>query len=383
MSETGVCGARPPAACDRCLARTWLLERLGGHLEVVRGLVEELLRLDDDQLIAAVGGRDRRAVARAHARFGAEAAEESRTRSRAAGLELICRCDPAYPHSLAALAAPPAVLHIAGGAERFLGLCGAEADAVAIVGTRAASQYGLDVAATLGRGLGAAGVAVVSGLALGIDAAAQRGTLAAAGSAVAVLPGAAHRPYPASKRRLHREILAAGAAVSELGPGACVWRWSLRARNRLIAGLAAMTVVVEAGGRSGSLITARVAAQLGREVGAVPGLITNPRASGTNALLAEGATVVRGAQDVLDAVFGAGARLATGDARATPTPRQAAILRQIGSGRDTVAKLSRASRGPGRRPGGSRPGGVMTDLAALELAGWVRRGAGGRFTVLP
>ncbi len=383
MSETSARGARAPAACDRCLARTWLLERLGGHLEVVRGLVEELLPLDDDQLIAAVGGRDGPAVARAHARFAAEAAEESRTRSRVAGLELICRCDPAYPPSLAALAAPPAVLHIAGGAERFLALCGAEADAVSIVGTRAASQYGLDVAATLGRGLGAAGVAVVSGMALGIDAAAQHGTLAAAGSTVAVLPGSAHRPYPASKRRLHREILAAGAAVCELGPEASVWRWSLRARNRLIAGLAAMTVVVEAGPRSGSLVTARVAAQLGREVGAVPGLVTNPRASGTNALLADGATIIRGAQDVLDAVFGAGARVASADTRLAPTPRQAALLREIGFGRDTVAKLSQAARAAGPRAGGNQAGEVMTVLAALELGGWIRRCAGGRFTVVP
>lgn len=383
MIEAGGCESEAPTACDRCLARTWLLERLGGHLEVVRSRVGDLLELDDDRLIAAVGGRDRSVLAREHARFATEAAGESRTRSRAAGLELICRCDAAYPPFLAALAAPPAVLHIAGGAERFLALCGVDADAVAIVGTRTASQYGLEVAATLGRGLGAAGVAVISGLALGIDAAAQRGTLAAAGRAVAVLPGAAHRAYPASKRRLHREILAAGVAVSELGPGASVWRWSLQARNRLIAGLAAMTVVVEAGARSGALLTARVAAQLGRTVGAVPGLVTSSRATGTNALLADGATIVRGTQDVLDAVFGAGARIATGDARVAPTPRQAAMLGQIASGRDTVAKLSRALPSARQSAGGCRPSEVMTDLVALELAGWVRRGAGGRFTVVP
>ncbi|MCL2419687.1 MAG: DNA-processing protein DprA [Conexibacteraceae bacterium] len=382
MSREATGGSQAPAACDRCLARTWLLGRLGGHLEVVRGRVGELLELDDERLILAVGGRDRTMLAREHARFAGDAADESRTRSRAAGLALICRCDPAYPPALAALEAPPAVLHIAGDAERFLAVCG-PGDVVAIVGTRAASGYGLDVAATLGRGLGAAGVTVVSGMATGIDAAAQRGALAGGGATVAVLPGAANRPYPRSERRLYREVVAAGAAVSELGPGANVWRWSLQARNRLVAGLATMTVVVEAGARSGSLITARVAAQLGRTVGAVPGLVTSPRASGTNALLAEGATVVRGAQDVLNAVFGAGVRIATADARAAPTPRQAALLREIGSGRDTVAKLGRAALAEDSRADASQAHAVMTELAALELGGWVRRGAGGRFTVVP
>jgi DNA processing protein len=144
-----------------------------------------------------------------------------------------------------------------------------------------------------------------------------------------------------------------------------------------------MTVVVEAGPRSGSLLTARVAGQLGRTVGAVPGLITNQRATGSNALLAGGAAIVRGAQDVLDAVFGTGARVATADARVTPTPRQAALLREIGSGRDTVAKLSEAALAADSRLDRSEPREVMTDLAALELAGWVRCGAGGRFTVMP
>jgi DNA processing protein len=275
------------------------------------------------------------------------------------------------------------VLHVAGGAKRFLELCGAGTDAVAIVGNRAASQYGLGVAAALGRGLGVAGVPVVSGMALGIDAAALSGALAGGGRGVAVLPGMAHRPYPASKRRLHREILTAGVAVSEVCSGSSVWRWSLQARNRLIAGLATMTVVVEAGVQSGSLGTARVASQLGRTVGAVPGLVTSPRASGTNALLAGGAVIVRGAQDVLDAVFGAGARVANEDRRAAPTPRQAVLLREIGSGRDTIAKLSRAALRRETRAGGMRPDEVMTELAGLELAGRVRRGAGGRFTVVP
>jgi len=372
---------RTAGACDDCLARTWLLGLLGGRLEPVRSRIEPLLELDDDELIAAVAGRDAAALTREHSRRAVERAGESRERARSAGLELICRCDPAYPASLAALAAPPAVLHVAGGARRLLELGGA--DPVAIVGTRAASQYGLDVAAALGRGLGAAGLTVVSGLALGIDAAAHTGTLAAHGGTVAVLPGSADRVYPASKRRLHQGILATGVAVSEVGPGSRVWRWSFQARNRLIAGLSAMTVVVEAGARSGALMTARIAAELGRPVGAVPGPVTSLRATGTNALLAAGATVVRGAQDVLDALFGAGTRVATPDVRSPPTPAQARLLREIGGGRDTIARLARKARDDQWPGEGARPEDVLVDLAALETAGWIRRGAGGRYTVVP
>ena len=372
------------SACDRCLARTWLLERLGGHLEVVRARIGELLALDDERLVAAVGGRDAAIVAQDHARFAAELAGESRSRSLAAGLELICRCDSGYPPSLLALAAPPAVLYIAGGADRLIALCSGESDAVAIVGTRQVSMYGNDVATALGRGVGAAGVTVVSGMARGIDAAAHVGALAGGGKTVAVLPGPADRPYPASKGRLFREIVAMGAAISEVGPGSAAWRWAMQARNRVIAGLAAMTVVVEAGVNSGALLTARVAADLCRPVGAVPGLVTNPKASGSNALLAAGATVVRGAQDVLDELFGAGVRKAATDARASPTPRQVALLAEIAAGRDTVAKLGTAAD---PRPSGtsvtvSRPDEMLADVAALELAGWIRRGAGGRLSVV-
>ena len=358
-----------------------MLERLGGHLEVVRSKIGALLELEDEELIAAVGGRQRAAIVWEHSRFADDLADQSRARARDAGLVLVCRCDPAYPPLLAALPAPPAVLHVAGVSGRFRELC--HADSVAIVGTRKASRYGLDVAAALGRGLGAAGVPVVSGMALGIDGAVHSGVSAAAGGAVAVLPGAANRAYPKSKRRLHEAILATGVAVSEFGPGSAIWRWSFQARNRIIAGLAVMTVVVEAGARSGSLETAGVAAQLRRSVGAVPGLVTNPGARGSNALLAGGATLVRDAQDVLDAVFGLGARYADADTRMRPTPRQAVLIGEIGSGRDTIAKLSLAQSEQGGSAETPRAEEILTELAVLETAGWVRRGAGGRFRVLP
>jgi DNA processing protein len=290
-------------ACDRCLARSWLLARLGGHLEQVRGRIEEALALSDEELIAAIGGRHRGAIEQ---EFALLDTEHARAAGATAGVEPICRCDPDYPARLRDLDLPPAVLHVAGGLKRLLELV-AE-DAVAIVGARRASPYGREVARSLGRTLARAGLNVVSGMALGVDSAAHAGAIEAGAQTVAVMPGPADRPYPARGRALHRRIVAGGAAVSELPCGAPVWRWTFPARNRIIAALASTTIVVEAGGRSGALLTAGFARALGRPIGAVPGPISSPASVGSNALLADGAYVVRGPQDVLDELFGAGVR---------------------------------------------------------------------------
>lgn len=356
-------------ACDRCLARTWLLGRLASRLERVRGRIEAVLRLSDQELVAAVGGSDRDRIAR---ELGGVDVSECRRRVADAGLETICRCEPRYPSRLRALTSPPAVLHVSGGLERFLAL--AAQDPVAIVGSRRASAYGLEVARALGRELAAAGVTVLSGMALGVDSAAHVGALAAGGPTVAVLPGSADRPYPASKRALHRQISSQGAAISELAPPAAIWKWTFPARNRLIAGLAASTVVVEGGERSGALVTAGFARQLGRPVGAVPGRITAPQAAGPNGLLAAGAYVTRGAQDVLDELFGDGVRRAPVARRAELAPKLRELLSAIAAGHDTAAALAHA--------GVTAEDGLAV-LASLELDGYVRRGAGGRFTVLP
>jgi len=356
-------------ACDCCIARAWLLSRLGGHLERARTRIEETLALSDEDLIAAVGGRNQEQV-RSELR-GADP-ETARRRTRSAGLELICRCDPRYPARLRDLASPPAVLHVAGGLERFLELI--EKDPVAIVGARKGSSYGLEVARALGRDLGRAGLTVLSGMALGIDSAAHSGALAADAPTVSVLPGPSDRPYPSGRAPLHRRIIATGAAISELPPGASVWRWTFPARNRVIAGIAAMTVVVEAGGRSGALLTAAYAQAIGRPVGAVPGLVTSPHAAGSNRLLARGAKLVTGAQEVLDHLFGAGVRKAVSEERSPLEPDQQRLLAAIGDGHDTPAALARA---------GFPAEEGLARLATLELAGYVRRGPGGRFTVVP
>jgi DNA processing protein len=356
-------------ACEECHARSWLLSRLAAHLELVRGRIESVLSLADEELIAAVAGDQRQIVRRELVRFDADRA---RARSADAGLELVCRCDPTYPRRLRTLQSPPAVLHVAGGLDRFLRLT-AE-DPVAIVGARRGSAYGLEVARSLGRGLGRAGITVLSGMALGIDSAAHAGALSAPGPTIAVLPGSADRPYPAGKRALHRQIIAGGSAVSELAPGAGVWRWTFPARNRIIAALGATTVVVEAGDRSGALLTAGMARGLGRPVGAVPGRVTSSQASGPNGLLAVGAYVVRGPQDVLDRLFGAGVRKVAVDEQAELAPELRLLLSAIADGHDTAAALARA--GVPAEQG-------LAALASLELAGYVRRVTGGRFSIVP
>jgi len=358
-------------ACDTCLARSWLVARLAGHLDRARSRFEQVLALRDDDLIEAIGGRE---TARLEREFEAVDIDEVRGRARAAGLETVCGCDPAYPPGLRGLAAPPAVLYVAGGLERVVDLLFGE-QPVAVVGSRRGTPYGLDVARSLGRGLAVAGVTVVSGMAHGIDSAAHAGALDAGMPTVAVLPGPADRPYPADKRALHRRIVAHGVAVSEIAPGTGIWRWMFPARNRIIAALAAMTVVVEAGERSGSLVTARLARGIGRPVGAVPGRVTTPQAAGSNALLASGrAQVVRDPQDVLDQLFGAGVRQVA-DPRRQPPAEFRPLLAAIAEGHETAAAaLARA---------GLEPDKGLAALAALELEGFVRRGAGGRFRIAP
>jgi DNA processing protein len=357
------------AACPRCLARAWLTCRLAGHLELARAGIQDILALADDELIDALAGKERETIRRELVVFDAAAAQ---ARCRQAGVETLCRCHPDYPPGLRDLEAPPSVLHVAGGLPRFLELAAGEP--VAVVGARRGSDYGLEVARSLGRGLATASMVVISGMALGVDCAAHAGVLEAGGATVAVLAGSAHRPYPRARRAMHARIVATGAVVSELPPGSRVWRWMFPARNRLIAALAALTVVVEAGEGSGALLTAELARGLGRPVGAVPGRVTTALATGPNHLLAAGAHVIRGPQDVLDAVFGAGMRTAAEDRRPPLQPGERALLAAVADCDDTAAALARS--GLGTEDG-------LATLARLELGGYLQRGPGGRYSVLP
>jgi DNA processing protein len=354
-------------ACDRCLARGFLLALLSGHLETQRARIDALLRLPDDGLFDAVSGdradalRDELATVDAGAR---------RARVAAAGLDAVCRCSPLYPRGLLELPAPPAALYMTGGAER-LGAVSAD-PALAIVGARRASPYGIETARTLASGLAAAAVTVVSGMALGIDGVAHDGALRAGGATIAVLPGGADRPYPAGHGRLYERIRARGVVVSELPPGVAPRRWMFPARNRIIAGLSAMTVVVQARSRSGALVTARHAAELGRMVGAVPGPVSSPLSAGPHELIAAGARLIAGPQDVLDAVYGPGSRTLGDRQRAALSERDAALLDALAEGHEGTGAFARAGLGPAEG---------LEAVAALELAGAIARGPGGRLVV--
>jgi DNA processing protein len=179
--------------------------------------------------------------------------------------------------------------------------------AVGIVGSRKCSIYGREQAERFGALLAGAGVTVISGGARGIDSAAHRGAMQPLnGRTIAVLGCGADVAYPQSHRSLWRRICEQGLVLSELPPGTGAWRWTFPARNRIMAAVAGMTVVVEGARRSGSLITADLATDLGRDLGAVPGPVTARTSAGPNDLLAGGACLVRDAQDVLDAMLGPG-----------------------------------------------------------------------------
>ncbi len=294
-------------------------------------------------------------------------------RSRRAGARAACRHDAGYPVQLKELPDAPAVLFMTGSGD-LAQAAGAE-PAVAIVGARRASDYALEVTRELGRGLGAAGVTVVSGMALGVDAAAHHACLDGGGTPVAVLACGPDIAYPRANSALHRRIRERGVVVSELPPGQRAFRWSFPARNRIMAGLARVTVLVEASDPSGSMITATFAGGLGRTVAAVPGQVTSSRAAGTNALLKDGALFVTSPEDLLDELFG------TGHGRPAPS----ADLPARGRPEDPVESLLLEAVEAGLGVGGicAHAGlpvhEARAGLSRLEAAGLVRRDALGSY----
>ncbi|WP_202845472.1 DNA-processing protein DprA [Luteimonas saliphila] len=212
------------------------------------------------------------------------------------GHRLIGWHDPDYPALLRRIQSPPLALFSAGDANLLWH------PAVAVVGTRAPTAGGRDHAREFALAIARAGFAVCSGLAAGIDTAAHLAALAGDGATIAVLGSGVDVPYPRANAGLHRDIEARGLVVSEHPPGTAARREHFPARNRIIAGLALGTVVIEAAQRSGALITARLAADAGREVFAVPGSIRNPLARGCHRLIRDGATLVEAADEVTAAL---------------------------------------------------------------------------------
>jgi DNA processing protein len=350
-----------------------VLAALAGRIEALlqrpSDRIGEILTLSTDQLIEALVPSERIEAAKASiAAFDPESAREAASNAE---LEMLCVHARAYPDALRPLRERPPVLWARGGVDLLCRLL--DGPSVAIVGSRRPSSYGLEVAEELARGLSAAGVTVVSGLALGIDAAAHRGALGAASPrTIAVLGGGADVVYPRTNRRIYEAIAGTGVILSESPPGRRPFRWTFPARNRIMAALTAMTVVVEAADPSGSLITAAFAAELGRGVAAVPGRVTAGNAAGSNRLLRDGAAVIRGAGDALDELFGVGGadRLAAERPGPLLGDDEAAVLRAVEDGADVGAIAAEAGLDPGR---------VRVSLGVLEAAGLVRRAGIGSY----
>jgi DNA processing protein len=279
-----------------------------------------------------------------------------RTALEQLGVRWLARSNPAFPPLLRAIHDPPAGLFLRGAGSTDV----LARPAAAVVGARSCSPYGRHVARMLGREVAAAGLVVVSGLARGVDGEAHRGALEApGGTTVAVLGCGVDRDYPASHCELAARVAERGLVVSEYAPGVEPAPWRFPARNRIVAGLCAATVAVEAREASGALITADLALEEGREVFAVPGEITSALSAGTNALLRLGAVPLTAASDVLES-FGLSSAPREPTALADDAAEVLAFVRNGPAPADDVA------RGTGRSAGA-----VAALLCELELAGLV------------
>ena len=363
-------------ACVSCVRRRWLLSALSGPLDYCardRGRLLALLALADRELLQAVAGRRARELKLRYDQF--DAAELRRDPD----VEAICHHHCGYPHALNGPAAPR-LLDVAGGAGRLAKL--SRAPVVAILGSRAASDYGIEMARSLARGLAASGVTVTAGLTDGIAAAAHVGALDVGGGTIAVIGGGLGASCPPRRRSLRERVTRAGCAVSEL-PWDCPERlWGQLASERIVVELATLVVLVEAEHTSRDLAATRFARARGRAIAAIPGRVTSPLSRGTHALLMDGASLVRGPQDVLELLYRIGAlhqdELAspeppTGrDPHAALEPRLKATLERVGTGCDTPDKLAHTETDSAE---------VLLALSELELLGLLTRGDGGRYVL--
>lgn len=308
---------------DRVIRRALLSWARGGELTPQRlwpllrekGGTEALLSTPEAELAERLGSRERaRALLRAADDNGAERwAFDLET----AGIRAVTAFEPEYPTALAEIPDPPFLLFAAGHLERL------KLPAVAIVGSRSATRYGREVASRLSRNLSEAGVTIVSGFARGVDEAAHEAALGGPGGTVAVLGCGLDVDYPREHAELKQAMLRRDLLVSEFPPGTEPRPQNFPVRNRIIAGLASGVVVVEASRRSGSLITARLANDFGRDVFAVPGSVFSDTSIGAHELLRDGAILCRGSEDVLNELFPS---IGVVSGPAAPSPGPAAPL---------------------------------------------------------
>ena len=287
-------------------------------------------------------------------------------------IQIVARSDADYPKPLAEIYDPPNMLFCKGE------LLDADQIAIAIVGTRHASNYGVTVATQLATGLAMAGFTIVSGLARGIDAAAHRGALSAGGRTIAVLGGGLLKMYPPEHATLAKEVAQSGAVLSESLPMQAPKSGSFPRRNRIVTGLSLGVIVIEAGDRSGALISARTAMEQGREVFAVPGRIDNRMSRGCHKLIRDGAKLVESIDDVLEEL-GPLATPAKVDAATSIrhpaemklSEQETKVLHAIGTDTtdfDSVVKTT-----------GLPPARVLATISVLEVRRLVRRISGTSF----
>jgi DNA processing protein len=353
-------------------AKAWVTLEVSGIGP--RPLADLLRVFGSPQAVIAASPAQRRKVVAAPAAKDLDAAPDARRLAaalawlEAAEHDLVALDDPDYPPSLLEIGDPPPVFYCLGRRELLL------RPALAIVGSRNATPQGVADAQAFAQALSSAGLTIVSGLALGIDAAAHRGALEGAGSSIAVTGTGLDRVYPAGNRDLAHEIAAHGLIVSEFSPGTPPLPQNFPRRNRVVSGLARGVLVIEATLSSGSLITARLAGEQGREVFALPGSIHSPFSKGCHKLLREGAKLVETAQDVLDELRLPHAASVTPAATPAPidddlTDDERVVIAALGHAPATVDAL--AARG------GLPPEAVAAALLALELAGRVAAVPGG------
>ena len=341
--------------------------------------------------LAAVRGIGPDSAARMREGIAAADAEAEFQKAQDAGVRILVRGEPDYPIALSYLADAPPVLYVKGT------LVPEDAQAMAVVGMRKCSLYGQDQAERLAGGLARCGFTIVSGLARGIDSAAHRGAMAAGGRTIAVLGNGLSTVYPPENRKLAEAVVARGALVTEFPMDFGVAAENFPRRNRVIAALAMGVIVVEAGRQSGALITARLAAELGKEVFAVPNRVDAPGAAGVHALIRDGAKLVESVADVLEefpdlglqapaaADAGAGPAPAPGDPpaaaarqgtlglRASLSPEESQLVEVMdGDPLALDALIQRTGLAPAR---------VSGALTLLELKGLVRALPGGQFAL--
>jgi DNA processing protein len=333
------------------------------------GSPEAVLAAAPSTLRGIAGMAAAQALSTVPPRFAERLAAAQAWRAASADHHVLVLGDAAWPAALLQTADPPLLLYVRGDPAAL------SRPGIAIVGSRQATAQGKDNARAFAQALGQQGFVVVSGLAQGIDAAAHEGGLAAAAGSVAIVGTGLDRSYPPRHAGLAARIAAHGAVVSEYAPGTPPLPEHFPQRNRLIAGLTQGTLVVEAALRSGSLITARLASEAGREVFAIPGSIHAPQSKGCHALLKQGAKLVETAEDVLEELLGPAVP------RQSPVPPTAAdasdiaaedpLLAALGTGPVTLDALQ------------ARTGWPTADLLArlldFELAGQVARLPGGLY----